>query len=115
MMLKANIPVDRIPIMTDRGNLLTCAAALKRVVGIELSLKYCLEHLIRNVIDHAGGPTVFKRNSVEYRSLRKAMEELYDCASKSQYEMAIHQIVSCVWKRTDSFASVLLEMHSSNL
>ncbi len=37
-----------------------------------------------------------KRNSVEYRSLRKAMEELYDCASKSQYEMAIHQIVSCV-------------------
>ena len=49
MMEKAGFDMSSIPIFTDRGKLLSAATALHRDGGTLLSLKYCLEHIYRNI------------------------------------------------------------------
>ena len=44
----AGLPLDNLPGFTDRGAFLAAARVLKVNFGIELSLKLCQEHLIRN-------------------------------------------------------------------
>jgi hypothetical protein len=49
MCIRAGYPMEDFPIMTDRGNLLAAARALEEKLNIVLNLKFCVEHLIRNV------------------------------------------------------------------
>jgi hypothetical protein len=51
MLIKSGIKVEEVPIFTDRGNLLAAAVALQQsVLAITLSLKFCIEHILRNII-----------------------------------------------------------------
>jgi hypothetical protein len=50
MIQRCKFDLQSFPIFTDRGKLLSASAALKQSLGIVVSLKYCLEHLIRNVV-----------------------------------------------------------------
>ena len=50
MCISAGIPVTSCPIFTDRGKMLNAATVLASK-GIILNLKYCTEHIYRNVID----------------------------------------------------------------
>jgi hypothetical protein len=49
MCLLSGLAVDDKPIFCDRGHLLSAAVAL-RESGVFLNLKYCTEHIIRNVV-----------------------------------------------------------------
>jgi hypothetical protein len=50
MLLRAGYDLTGYPIFTDRGNILLAARALEKRFGIVLSLKLCLEHLLRNMV-----------------------------------------------------------------
>jgi hypothetical protein len=51
MMEQAGFNVELFPWMSDRGNLLAAATILLCCSeGISISIKYCLEHIIRNAV-----------------------------------------------------------------
>jgi hypothetical protein len=49
-MERAGFDVESFPWMSDRGNLLAAATILKGAKGLILLIKFCLEHIIRNVV-----------------------------------------------------------------
>ena len=46
----SGIPIQDIPIFSDRGNLIAATKVLKKYYNITLSLKFCLEHIFRNIV-----------------------------------------------------------------
>jgi hypothetical protein len=50
MLIRAGYDITAFPIYTDRGNVLSAARALKEEFGIEVSLKFCMEHICRNMV-----------------------------------------------------------------
>jgi len=49
MVSMTGIKIDSIPICSDRGNLLSSVRAFHIVYKVTISLKFCLEHVLRNV------------------------------------------------------------------
>ena len=49
MLVNTNIDIESIPIFTNHGKLLPAVKLLHYTKQITVSLKYCLEHIIRNV------------------------------------------------------------------
>ena len=49
MLANAGIDIELVPIFTDRGKLLSAVKLLHYTQKVTISLKYCLEHIIRNV------------------------------------------------------------------
>ena len=41
---------ENVPFMSDRGHLLAAARMLLIVSGISISIKFCIEHIIRNTV-----------------------------------------------------------------
>jgi hypothetical protein len=50
LLIRGGLDVSSVPIFSDRGNLLAASRVLLRCHGTILTLKFCLEHLILNVI-----------------------------------------------------------------
>jgi hypothetical protein len=50
MCIKAGYAMEEYPIMTDCRNLLAASRALKEEFNLTLNLKFCLEHVIRNLV-----------------------------------------------------------------
>ena len=46
----AGLPINKWPIFCDRGHLLSAATYLKETHDFDLNLKYCLQHIIWNII-----------------------------------------------------------------
>ena len=46
----SGIPIETIPIFSDRGNLIAATKALHKHFKITLSIKFCLEHIFRNIV-----------------------------------------------------------------
>ena len=44
-----DMDIENIPFMTDRGHMIAAVRFLFKTTGMVISLKFCLEHLIRNV------------------------------------------------------------------
>ena len=86
MMHRSSLPTERQSIFTDRGNLLSAAAALLRI-GIVLHLKYCLEHMIRNVFDH------FKiTRSTDKKQIRSLMAAVQESATRALFFKSLSEI-----------------------
>jgi hypothetical protein len=66
MCFLAGYNMEDVPIFTDRGNLLAASRALFDECGITLSLKYCLEHIMRNLVKTF---SLSKENETHYRSI----------------------------------------------
>ena len=49
-MKEMGFDIENVPFMSDRGHLLAAASLLIRVSGLVISIKFCLEHIIRNVV-----------------------------------------------------------------
>lgn len=52
MLAASGFDFSRTPVFTDRGHLLSAVTVAFLSFGIEVSLKYCIEHIIRNVNHH---------------------------------------------------------------
>ena len=50
LLIRGRLDVWSVPIFSDCGNLLAASHILSRQHGIILSIKFCLEHLIQNVV-----------------------------------------------------------------
>jgi hypothetical protein len=50
MLIRVDYSITAFPIFTDRGNILAMLRARKLELGLELSRKFCEEHLVRNII-----------------------------------------------------------------
>jgi hypothetical protein len=50
MLIRAECNITAFPIFTDQGNILAMARALTEEFGLEVSLKFCEEHIIRNMV-----------------------------------------------------------------
>ena len=46
--------IENIPFMSDWGHLIAAARYLERNLGIIIRVKFCLEHIIRNIIHKFG-------------------------------------------------------------
>ena len=62
--------IENIPFMSDRGHLLAAARFLYKVSNIAITIKFCLEHIIRNVIARYDIP------KEKVGTLRKALNEM---------------------------------------
>ena len=49
-MKNSGFDIENVPFMSDRGHLLADGRLLNTVCGITISVKYCMEHIIRNTI-----------------------------------------------------------------
>ena len=49
-MKNSGFDIENVPFMSDRGHLLAAGRLLNTVCGITISVKYCMEHIIRNTI-----------------------------------------------------------------
>ena len=51
LLKRTGIDIENVPIFTDRGNLKSAAAAMTMdPLSITLNLKYCIEHIGRNIM-----------------------------------------------------------------
>jgi hypothetical protein len=79
LLQRANFDIESFPFFTDRGKLLSSVSTLNIHLGVTVSLKYCLEHLIRNII------TKFKIKKGEDKHIRHLMASLQGSSSIDQF------------------------------
>ena len=70
MLIISDISVHSVPLCADRGKLLHAAAVLQKEDNVVLSLKCCLEHIIRNVF-FLNSPLTQTRNKCSETHLAK--------------------------------------------
>ena len=46
--------IENVPFMSDRGHLLSAVRFLQPNTGLVISVKFCLEHIIRNINSRDG-------------------------------------------------------------
>jgi hypothetical protein len=102
MMDRAGFDVEAVPWMSDRGNLLAAATILKRANGITLSIKFCLEHIFRNVVHQ------FKIGKDKLGLLRTAMSAMQASFEFVTYARATDKLIQAFGNETGWKISVYL-------
>jgi hypothetical protein len=80
--------VESIPIFSDRGNLLAASRILLNDHGLTLSTKFCLEHLIRNVVSK------FSMSKGDTGSLRAIMVSMQSSATIDVFVTETHRLMA---------------------
>lgn len=102
LLIRGGLDVSSVPIFSDRGNLLAASRILSRDHGIILSLKFCLEHLIRNVVSRF---TLCKLDSELVRSMQSSPTiDIFAVATNRM--MALHD-----QKLGAAISAYLLQIH----
>jgi hypothetical protein len=80
--------VSSIPNFSDRGNLLAASRILQNDHGLTLSIKFCLEHLIRNVVSK------FSVSKAATGSLCAIMASMQSSATIDTFITATHRLMA---------------------
>jgi hypothetical protein len=83
---KAGLPVCRWPIFSGRGHLVAASKVLLEKHGLSLNLKFCTEHIVRNVIHR------FKVNAPEQQSLKNSMLAIQSAPTLDEYCYALDRL-----------------------
>jgi hypothetical protein len=86
LLVLAGLDVEAFPWFSDRGNLLSASRILFSEYGLLLSIKYCLEHIIRNVTAKFG---LKKSGQTQLRSL---IQECQASATIGHFHFAIEKL-----------------------
>ena len=77
----SGLPLHQVPLFTDRGNLLhACAVLLGK--GIVLNLKFCIEHIIRNINSRL---KLKQSDDASITKVRFFVNALQKCSSAEEY------------------------------
>ena len=104
MIIKTGVDLSDLPVFTDRGNLLAAASVLEQSLGIVMNLKFCAEHIIRN-INHQ-----FRIKKAKESQVRNAVNALSGSSALDTYETKISGI-SCNDNLGPAIARYLLQIH----
>ena len=80
--------IENVPFMSDRGHLLSAARLLHTVSGITISVKFCLEHIIRNTIGK------FNLKKLDVESLRVIVAKMQGATSFEKFIEQCHILVN---------------------
>jgi len=97
---------DTFPIMTDRGHLLSAATMMKHArPDLCISLKYCTEHIIRNVQYR------FSIKNAEAKALRAYVGQLQSAFTVGRYISTINNLLNRFPEKGNKIALYLMRIH----
>jgi hypothetical protein len=105
LLRRGGLDVESIPIFLDRGNLLAASRILQNDHGLTLSTKFCLDHLIRNVISK------FSISKAHTGCLRAVMASMQSSATIDVFVAETHRLMTVLDCRLGGkIAACLLQM-----
>ena len=105
MLVRSGFNFNQFPIMTDRGPLLSVASVIADTHGISLSLKFCLEHIIRN-ISHQ-----FSLDLDDQLPLRNAMAILQSSETIGTFLTKIDDVIKIYKDKGIQIARYVMKIH----
>ena len=105
LMKEMGFDIENVPFMSDRGHLLAAASLLIRVSGLVISIKFCLEHIIRNVVGK------FCIGIKQIRDLRTITAKMQSATSYSLFMESCDRLKEIFGNRGELMCVYLLRIH----
>lgn len=101
----SGIDVEGVPIFTDRGHLLGAVRVLLTSFGIHISVKYCLEHIWRNVCHKF----LFNPDAKEIQALRNVIADMQRARNVGAFIEACRDVTALMRERGAEIVQYLME------
>ena len=78
-MISIGMDIEQMPFMCDRGHLVSAVRFIYATSQMVVTLKFCIEHIIRNVV------TKFNIMKKHYKELREVIGSMQSSATYEQF------------------------------
>ena len=92
--------------MSDRGHLIAAARCLERNVGVVITIKFCVKHIIRNIIHK------FNVDKARLQNLKTAVNMLQGASTFESFQHKLSAIIQFHDENGSIIMLYLLKIHS---